>query len=145
MKTTALFLAIIVSGSVFAKNISFTYFGNEGSNQSYYACSYVEDQTQSYLELLGATNIDVRCSGGISGGWSMQPVSIRASYDVAEVTGTSVELVEIKGDYSNPACGLNVRIIKEILKTLTNVEVLKKDDSCAFATSNYYFKLNLAH
>jgi hypothetical protein len=75
----------------------------------------------------------------------MQPVSIRASYDMAEVTGTSVELVEIKGDYSNPACGLNVRIIKEILKTLTNVEVLQKDDSCAFLTSNYYFKLNIAH
>ena len=145
MKTAALLFALIVSGSVFAKNISFTYFGNQGGNQSYYACSYVEDQTQSYLELLGATNIDVRCSGGISGGWSMQPVSIRASYDMAEVTGTSVELVEIKGDYSNPACGLNVRIIKEILKTLTNVEVLKKDDSCAFVTSNYYFKLNIAH
>jgi hypothetical protein len=145
MKTAALLFALIVSGSVFAKNISFTYFGNQGGNQSYYACSYVEDQTQSYLELLGATNIDVRCSGGISGGWSMQPVSIRASYDMAEVTGTSVELVEIKGDYSNSACGLNVKIIKEILKTLTNVEVLKKDDSCAFVTSNYYFKLNLAH
>ena len=145
MKTAALLFALIVSGSVFAKNISFTYFGNQGGNQSYYACSYVEDQTQSYLELLGATNIDVRCSGGISGGWSMQPVSIRASYDMAEVTGTSVELVEIKGDYSNSACGLNVKIIKEILKTLTNVEVLKKDDSCAFVTSNYYFKLNIAH
>ena len=145
MKTAALLFALIVSGSVFAKNISFTYFGNQGGNQSYYACSYVEDQTQSYLELLGATNIDVRCSGGISGGWSMQPVSIRASYDMAEVTGTSVELVEIKGDSSNPACGLNVKIIKEILKTLTNVEVLKKDDSCAFVTSNYYFKLNIAH
>ena len=145
MKTAALLFALIVSGSVFAKNISFTYFGNQGGNQSYYACSYVEDQTQSYLQLLGATNIDVRCSGGISGGWSMQPVSIRASYDMAEVTGTSVELVEIKGDYSNSACGLNVKIIKEILKTLTNVEVLKKDDSCAFVTSNYYFKLNIAH
>ena len=145
MKKTALLLALLVSSSAFAANFSFTYFGNQGGNQTYYACSYAEDQTESYLELLGATNIDVSCSGGISSNWSMQPVSLRASYDLPEVTGTSVESVEIKGDYSNPACGLNVRIIKEILKTLTNVEVLKKDDSCAFATSNYYFKLNVAH
>lgn len=145
MKKTALLAALLISTSAFATSISFTYFGNEGGRQTYYACSYAEDQAQSYLELLGATNIDVRCSGGISNGWSMQPVSLRASYDLPVVVGTSVEAVEIKGDSFNPACGLNVRIIKEALKTFTNVEVVKKDDSCAFATSNYFYKLNIAH
>lgn len=141
---TALLATLLISSSAFATNFSFTYFGNEGGRQSYYACSYVEDQAVSYLELLGATNIDVRCTGGISGGWSVQPVSLRASYDLPVVMGTSVESVELKGDSFNPACGLNVRIIKEILKTFSNVEVLKKSDSCAFASSNYYFKLNIA-
>lgn len=145
MKKTALLSALLISTSAFAANINFTYFGNEGGRQSYYACDYVEDQTQSYLELLGATNIDVRCSGGIQpSGWSVQPVSIRASYDLPVVTGQSVETVEIQGDAFNPACGINVRIMKEALKTFSNVEVLKKQDSCAFASSNYYYKLNIA-
>lgn len=144
MKKTALLSALLISSSAFAANFSFTYFGNEGGRQSYYACDYVEGQTESYLELLGATNIDVRCSGGIQSGWSVQPVSIRASYDLPEVTGQNVETVEIKGDSFNPACGINVRIMSEVLKTFTNVEVLKKQDSCAFASSNYYYKLNIA-
>lgn len=145
MKKTALLSALLISSSAFAANFSFTYFGNEGGRQSFYACDYVEDQTTSYLELLGATNIDVRCTGGIqSSGWSAQPVSIRASYELPLVTGQNVETVEIKGDSFNPACGINVRIMNEALKTFTNVKVLKKQDSCAFASSNYYYKLNIA-
>jgi hypothetical protein len=144
MKKTAILFSLLVSVSAFATNISFTYFGNEGGRQSYYACSYAEGQTESYLELLGATNIDVRCTGGINGGWSVQPVSIRASYDLPVVVGNSVEAVSIKGDSFNPACGLNVRIINELLKTFTNVEVVKKSDSCAFQSSNYFYKLNIA-
>lgn len=141
---TALLSALLVSSSAFAANINFTYFGNEGGRQSYYACDYAQYQTESYLELLGATNIDVTCFGGIQPWGSVQPVSIRASYDLPVVTGQSVETVELKGDSFNPACGINVRIIKEILKTMTNVEVVKKQDSCAFATTNYYYKLNIA-
>ncbi|MBA2403660.1 MAG: hypothetical protein H0V66_02730 [Bdellovibrionales bacterium] len=143
MKTTIL-ATLLLSSTAFATNISFTYFGNEGGRQSYYACSYAEDQTISYLELLGATNIDVTCYGGISNGWSMQPVSVRASYNLPVVTGSIVETVTIEGDTFNPACGLNVRILKEVLKTFSNIEVLKKSDACAFAHSNYYYKLNIA-
>lgn len=144
MKLITLVATLLISASSFAANFSFTYFGNEGGRQSYYACDYVQYQTESYLETLGATNIDVTCHGGIQSTWSIQPVSIRAKYDLPEVTGTSVETVELKGDSFNPACGINVRIISEILKTMTNVSVVKKNDSCAFATTNYYYKLNVA-
>lgn len=144
MKKLALLSALLVSVSASAATISFTYFGREAGYESYYACSYVEDQAEQYLELLGATNIDARCSGGIQSGWYNQPVSLRATFDLPEVTGAGVDSVEIKGDAFSPACGLNVRLIKEILKTMTNVQVVKKDDACAFASSNYYFKLNIA-
>jgi len=93
---------------------------------------------------IGATNVDVRCTGGINGGWSVQPVSIRASYDLPVVVGNSVEEVSIKGDSFNPACGINVRIMSELLKTFNNIEVLKKSDSCAFHNSNYFYNLNIA-
>ncbi len=143
MKTLTLAAALLISASSFATSVSFTYFGNEGGRQSYYACDYAEDQTAAHLETLGATNIDVRCNGGINN-WSVQPVSVYATFDLPEVTGSAVETVEIEGDTFNPACGLNVRIISEILKKMTNVTVLKKNDSCAFATTNYYYKLNVA-
>jgi hypothetical protein len=144
MKSMTLVAALFFSVSSFAANFSFTYFGNEGGRQSFYACDYVQGQTEAYLELLGATHIDVSCNGGIQSTWSVQPVSIRASYELPVVTGVEVEKVEIKGDTFSPACGINVRIIKEILKTMTNVEVVKKSDSCPFQNSNYSYVLNVA-
>ena len=144
MKMMILLASLLVSASSFAAQVSFTYFGNEGGNQHFYACSYAEDQTFAHLETLGATNIDVRCSGGIQSSWSIQPVSIRATYNLPVVTGSGVEAVVIKGDSFNPACGLNVRIVKEILKTFTNVTVVKKSDSCGFSQSNYFYNLNIA-
>lgn len=145
MKSMIVLASLLFTAGAFAASVNFTYFGNENGRESFYACDYAEGQTEMVLELLGATDIDVRCSGGIqSGGWSMQPVSVRAKYELPEVTGTGVETVILKGDTWNPACGLNVRIIKEVLKTFTNVEVVKKSDSCAFATTNYYYKLNVA-
>jgi hypothetical protein len=145
MKKIILATALFASVSSFAAEVNFTYFGNEGGRQSYYACSYVEDQAISYLELLGATNIDVRCSGGIqTGSWYAQPVSLRAKFDLPVVTGANVETVEIEGDNWNPACGLNTRMLNEMLKKFENVTVLKKIDSCAFATTNYYYKLQIS-
>ena len=143
MKKFAFLSALFVSLSATAASISFTHFGRSAGVESYYACSYVEDQTFHYLDLLGATNIDVRCSGGIQSGWYNQPVSIYATFDLPVVTRNAVETVEIKGDAFSPACGINVRIIQEILKTMSNIQVLKKDDACAFASSNYYYKLNV--
>lgn len=143
MKKLLTICALALSANVFAAGFSFTYFGNEGGRQSFYACDYVEYQTEQYLELLGATDIDVSCFGGIQP-WGVQPVSINAKFTLPVVTGSGVEEVKIEGDTWNPACGVNVRIMKEILNVFTNVEVVKKSDACAFANSNYYYKLNVA-
>jgi hypothetical protein len=143
MKSLFSFFLMFFSVSAMATNFSFTYFGNEAGTQSYYACSYVEDQAQSYLELLGATHIDVRCSGGITSGWNAGPVTLNASFDLPVVTNNDFETLEISGDFSSPACGLNVRIIKEILKSMAYIQVIKREDACAFSTSNYYYKLRV--
>jgi hypothetical protein len=144
MKKLIALIAMIFSLTAFAKEtVSFTYFGNEGFNRSFYACSYVEGQANSYLELFGATNIEVYCSGGIQPWGSMQPVSLNASFDLPAVTGQHVDAVQVDGDSSSPACGLNVRLIKELLKKFSNVAVVQKDDACAFAGSNYHYQLNI--
>ncbi len=145
MKKLLSALLVTLSIPSFAAHFSFTYFGNEGGfgNQNYYACSYVEDQAHMYLEMLGATQVEVRCSGGIGPGWYTGPVNLDATYDLPVVTGAHVDILEISGDAFNPSCGLNVRILSEILKTTPYVQVLKKDDHCPFADSNYYYTLNV--
>ena len=143
MKIVTLLLGTVLSTSAFAASINFTYSGFENGRNSYYSCDYAESQTEFHLETLGATNIDVTCFGGITP-FSIQPVSIRAKFDLPEVTGESSDVVEIEGDTWNPACGLNTTIINNILKKMKNVKVLKKRDSCAFATTNYYYKLDIS-
>jgi hypothetical protein len=135
-------LALSLNALAQSVNVSFTYFGNEGNRQSYYACSYVENQAEKYLELLGATDIDVQCFGGINPSW-VAPVSLDASFEVPQLSGSEGEIVEIKGDHWNPSCGINVRMIREFLKKFPHVKVLKKDDHCAFSSSNYYYQLEI--
>ncbi len=122
--------------------ISFTYSGNSGMNRQFYACSYVEDQTVSYLELFGATGIEVSCFGGIQN-YSVGPVSLRAKFDLPVVSGQTVEEIKIEGDSWNPNCGINTKIINEALKIFTNIKVVKKSDSCAFTSSNFSYVLKI--
>jgi hypothetical protein len=143
MKKILFALGLLFSIESFAAKVSFTYFGNEAGRQSYYACSYVEDQAQIYLEQFGAQNISLSCSGGITP-WSVMPVSLTAEFDLPVLTG-KIEYLDISGDTWSPACGMNTRMIREFLKVMKNVEVLKRNDACAFSNSNFYyqFKINL--
>ena len=53
------------------------------------------------------------------------------------------EKVKVEGDSSSPTCGLNVQMINAYLRFFRNIQVVKKSDSCAFTTSNYYYLLNI--
>lgn len=142
-----LFAAVVcaLSLSAFAgsEKVSFGYSGIEGWGQSYYSCDYAEAQTEKHLATLGATQVDVRCTGGIEFG-RMWPVSVTATFDLPVLSGRNeAEAVTIKGERRNPACGLNVAIIKAILPKFSNVTVLAKNDSCAFASSTYSYDLSI--
>jgi hypothetical protein len=138
-----LVLATSMSALAQTQRVSFTHFGNNGGNQSYYACSYVESQAYAYLERLGASGVRVNCSGGIqSGGWYPQPVSVTATFELPVTTGV-VESVEIRGDFSNPACGLNTQMLRAFFKVMPHVEVVKKSDNCAFFNTNFFYRLNV--
>ena len=144
MKKLITVVALVLSVSAFAREtVSFGYSGMEGWGQSYYSCDYVEAQTEKVLEMFGATEISVRCSGGIEFGQVM-PVSVRASFETPVLSGAEVsEIVKYKGDSWNPACGLNVRIVKSLLPKFSNVTVVKKSDSCAFQRSNYSYEFSI--
>lgn len=144
MKTFMASLAIIFSFSAAsAEKFSFTYFGNEGWGQTYYACDYVEAQTEKVLEMFGATEISVNCFGGIDFG-RVSPVSISATFEAPVLMGNEAPaMVKYQGDSFNPACGVNVAIVKAALPKFSNVKVLKKSDSCAFASSNFSYEFEI--
>jgi len=136
----SLFSSLAYAGEV--KQVSFTYFGNSGPNRQFYACDYVEAQAEGFLETFGATRIEVSCTGGIQN-YSMSPVSVRAKFELPQVTGSSVDEVVLEGDSFNPNCGINSKIINEFVKMFSTIKIIKKSDSCAFQSSNYSFKLQI--
>jgi hypothetical protein len=145
MKKLVLIAVFILSASAFGQTqkVSFTHFGQSGRNQSYYACSYVEAQAYSYLELLGVSGARVRCYGGIMpGSYRPQSVSVVANFDLPVISGVE-EVIEIRGESSNPACGLNTQMIREFIKVMPHVEILNKSDSCAFHNSNFFYRLKI--
>ena len=141
MKKLFALLVLVFSFNSFAGKISFSYSGDSNGNRYYYDCFYVEYQVEQYLELLGATNVYANCTGGITN-THLGPVSVRASFNSPVTTGNREE-VEIKGDSFNPSCGLNVQIMKTILKAFPEVQVIQKSDACAFSSSNYFYKLSV--
>lgn len=145
MKKLIALATLALSASAFAHDhhVSFSYSGIEGWGRSYYSCDYVEAQTEKVLELFGAQNAEVRCSGGIEWGQAW-PVSVTAKWDAPALSGREVaEVVKLKGDSWNPACGLNVTIVKSLVPHFSNVTIVKKSDSCAFERSNYSYEFSI--
>lgn len=146
MKKIVFLASFILGMSAFASEqvtVHFNYFGNQGMNRSYYACSYVEDIAEAHLKTLGATYVDVRCSGGIQPWGSMQPIYLKAKFQKPTIIGNTTEVVRIEGDTWRPNCDINARMIKAFLKEFDNIKVLKKSDSCAFHDSNFFFELEI--
>lgn len=144
MKKLITLVALVLSVSAYAREtVSFGYSGMESWGQTYYSCDYVEAQTEKVLEMFGATEIHVRCSGGIEMG-QMWPVSVSASFETPVLVGNEIaQAVKYKGDTWNPSCGLNVKIVKSLLPKFSNVTVVKKSDSCAFRRSNYSYEFSI--
>lgn len=145
MKKLLALIASVFTLTAFAHNetVSFTHNGIETWGRVYYACSYVESQTKSHLEALGATNIDVDCRGGIE--WDrMWPVSVTATFDAPALQGNEVAVVKtIKSRPGNESCSINVLIMKTILPKFGNVSVLEKRDRCSGPNTRWSYKLNV--
>jgi hypothetical protein len=146
MKKTLLTLSMILTLPLHAAEISFSYFGNEGSgsNSTYYSCSYVEDQASYFLNMLGAQKVRVLCTGGLQN-WGWTPINLTAKFETPTINGDNIESVEIHSDPWDAGCTLNTRLINDILKNFNNIEVVEKHDTCPFQDSNYYYLLKIQH
>lgn len=113
------------------KSFNFDY----SSNQSFFACSYVEGQASKVLTTLGAENVKMNCYGGIQYGQWL-PVALSATFTIEEKGARTVVL------RGRDACDMNVKLIKTILTTVDH-EVLSSSYSCWGSTGQYKFEIAL--
>ena len=110
-----LVMTLLALSTTFAQTItkkfvvdSFTDFGG----RAYYSCDSVEDRTADFLEILGASNISVKCSGGFDHhtGWTREAFVI-ATFEVAQ--NGSYEEFELR---SSDNCHLYKEIFSGVKK-----------------------------
>ncbi|MFL5815151.1 MAG: hypothetical protein ACJ763_16360 [Bdellovibrionia bacterium] len=112
-------------------------------HQVYYNCDAAEDYIENLLGKMGATNISVRCTGGIDMGQiPMDMLAIEVAFDSvrmpsAAVTGTETAGVwkEVKlHDFGN--CNLAMETIKGV-KDHFDLKDIKGLDRCWDANDSY--------
>lgn len=138
MKALVLISAMIFS--VYAQaneSVNFTYFGNEGRNRIFLSCNYAESSVDQLLHEMGATDIDVRCTGGIDFGF-YTPVRISAKFNLPAAT----ELIEIRSDYRSN-CYFDVSFINHLIKKNSKLEKVNGTSHCFSSDSRYSFKIQL--
>jgi hypothetical protein len=123
------------------KRFNITSFGDFGS-RVYYNCDSVEAEVKSMMELFGAQNISVRCSGGISpwGGFATDAfVTLKMDVMTLDDEGTmraEYEAVELRARR-------NCHLLKEVTKATAKLFVmkdLKYSRSCS--PSSDFFRLS---
>lgn len=117
-------------------------------NQVYYNCDAAEDYIETLLEKVGATNISVRCTGGIDFGQiPMDSLAIEVSFDSvrlpsATVTGTETPAIwkSVKlQDFDN--CNLAMETIKGV-KDHLEIKDMKGLNRCWDANDSYRVTLS---
>lgn len=139
MRLLTLFL-ITISANVYAQSneeVGFTYWGYEGRNRSFLSCHYVEGASESILRELDATDINVRCSGGIDFN-TYSPVRTTAKF----VLPSQEQTVTIKSDY-NANCYFDTTFIKEIARESSRIEIVSGSTHCFRPDSRYNITLKI--
>lgn len=134
---------------IYAKYLNAEVKFNHISKDSYYSCSYAEAQAKKYLKMLGAVNIQTKCTGGIQPGapsssWIF--LSLEISYDALvavkpsskDAIAVEFETVRIRG---NEACDLKVGLIDTLVKNM-DVQVVKSSNSCYHANGRFNYEIS---
>jgi hypothetical protein len=125
---------IAIAGSAFA-TIATPFSFSFSSHNSFYSCSYAENQATKTLKALGANVVDMRCAGGIDFE-KYEPVYLSGGFVLESQGGKTVVL---KG---RDSCEFNVQLIKNILATV-NATVAKESHNCWDSEGNYRFEITV--
>ena len=138
----ASFLTIGMANANERSRFDYTFFSG-GMNYSIVSCDYA--QAQALLDMFGAKDADIYCSGGISASGYSFPLSMTIEY-TAPAVGTTTVTKNLKSDSFNPVCDFNVDLIDRMVKKFSNVKVLKSNSGCMSPDSpfSYQFEITLA-
>ncbi len=139
-------LAMVLSFNVLAVEFSHTDFGNDGFSRHYYSCDFAEAALEGHLEALGATQIDVSCSGGIES-WGVFPVTLQARFDLPNATRenhTRATALRLKASSRfNEACFFHTKLLNKLLKVTSNVEVNSRSAHCVDNRSRWSYSVTV--
>jgi hypothetical protein len=139
MKLMSLLL-IVFSANVYAQSneeVGFTYWGYEGRNRSFLSCHYVEGASESILRELDATDVNVRCSGGIEFN-TYSPVRASAKF----VLPVQEQIVKVKSDFG-ANCYFDTTFIEEIARASDRIEIVSGSTHCFRPDSRYNITLKI--
>jgi hypothetical protein len=120
-----------------------TFFGSYGGGYTMVACSYAESVVEGWMERLGASHIDVRCTGGIQP-YGTSPLSLYVSYEAPVLSGeTKVEKLTFESDGWDSNCIFDTSVMRSLLRSFPNVKALRKSDACFGAQSRYTYDLEV--
>ena len=140
----AVLCALSLSAVAATETVKFSHNGIETWGRSYFSCDTVEAQTERALKALGATQINVDCTGGIRPGQMWLPVSVTASFEVAALQGNETAVTKtIKSRPGQESCSMNVLIMKSVLPKFSNVTVLEKRDRCSSPNTRWSYTVSI--
>jgi hypothetical protein len=127
------------------KEFRYTDAGMDGFSKNYYSCDFAEDALEQHLVQLGATDIKVRCSGGIEHNWT-SPISLRASFanfESADGRYASSRTEVLSTRNSGDACYFHTKLLDKLLTLFPNVRVDEKSNSCMNSHSRWQYVLSI--
>jgi len=140
MKSILLLLAVVFSANLYAQSsesLRMTYWGNEGRNRTFLSCYYVEGSVENILKQLDATDLNVRCSGGIQYN-TYSPVSLSAKF----VLPVQEQTIKIKSDF-NSNCYFDTAFIKELINSSDRIEKVSGSTHCFRPDDRYNITLKI--
>ena len=144
--------ALLLAFNAFAVEFTTTTFrhtdaGIDGFSRNYYSCDFAEATLENHLEVLGASNISVSCSGGIEQNWGMFPVNLTARFDIPSATSenhtrsTNSRLAGTR--LGNSSCNFNTKLLNKLLPLFANVKVNAKRATCMDNDSRWSYDVTV--
>lgn len=116
-------------------------------NEVYYNCQSVEDFTESFLTKLGATNINVHCTGGIDWGIPSLYPSVTVSFDSIRVPSATVTGAQVAAAWTDVKlhgwdnCHLANQVLAGV-KDHFDIQGLKTSGHCSDSNDSYHIELS---
>lgn len=153
LKISAILFSMVFAVSTFASEVSdptnrsesfnFNFFGNSGGRTTYVSCDYAQPVAEEWMAKFGATDVEVRCYGGITP-TGAYPLSLRIDYTGTSLSGsTQTDHVVIESDMDHRVCDYDTQLMRTLLRRLPNIKATAMRDHCFSTDSRYEYQIDV--